>query len=153
MEPELFDLPDSFQNHSPRIGLVLGSGLGSFKDHVDVSVSLPYSDIPALPVSKVPGHSGEFHIGSIGGQEIIIAQGRVHLYEGHSAYDVAAHVRFMAQMGVELIILTNAAGIVNESFTPGHWMMITDHLNLTRQSPLTGGAHFIDQSAVYEPEL
>ncbi len=148
-----FNLPDSLKNYVPKIGIVLGSGLSTVAEAIKVKVECSYSDIENLPTSKVPGHSGKFLCGSLSGVEIIVAQGRVHLYEGWSAREVTAQIRVMAQMGAETIVLTNAAGIVNANFSPGQWMLISDHLNLTRQSPLTGSANFIDQSSVYSPEL
>lgn len=150
-DPSLF--PTAARNQNPRIGLVLGSGLGRFVDQITISEVVPFSEIEGLPVSAVPGHAGRFVFGSIHGIEVVIAQGRVHLYEGWSAREVAAGIRAMAAMGIEKLVLTNAAGIINEAFRPGHWMMITDHLNLTTQSPLTGGAHFVDQSRVYSRSL
>ncbi|MBL9152069.1 MAG: purine-nucleoside phosphorylase [Verrucomicrobiales bacterium] len=137
----------------PKIGLVLGSGLGGFVDRMRVAETLPYRDIHGLPVSRVPGHEGVFVFGTIGDIEVVVAQGRAHLYEGFSAREVAAGVRAMAAMGIEKLILTNAAGIVNDDFQPGQWMQIADHLNLTGQSPLTGGPHFVDQTGVYSRSL
>lgn len=146
-------LPESIQNLRPRVGLVLGSGLGGFVERIDSVESIPYSEIEGLPVSKVPGHEGRFVFGEVGGVEVVIAQGRVHLYEGWTAAEIGAGVRAMAAMGIEILILTNAAGIVNPAFKPGSWMQITDHLNFTGASPLTGGPHFIDQSDVYSKRL
>ena len=148
-----FQLPDSFQKHSPKVGVVLGSGLSDFSKIIHGESSCCYADITGLPTSKVAGHSGSFLCGKLSGVEVIVAQGRVHIYEGWSAREVSANIRLMAQMGVETIILTNAAGIVNANFQPGRWMLISDHLNLTGQSPLTGSANFIDQSSVYSPGL
>lgn len=146
-------LPQAFRELQPKIGLVLGSGLGGFVQKMKPVDSIPYRDIDGLPVSRVPGHEGRFVVGEVGGTNVVVAQGRVHLYEGWSAAEVAAGIRAMAAMGIEAVILTNAAGIVNPAFEPGDWMQITDHLNLTGTSPLTGGAHFIDQSEVYSSRL
>ncbi len=148
-----FPVPDSLRGLSPKIGIVLGSGLGGFVDAIAPSVSCDYSEIEGLPRSKVAGHAGKFQFGSLGGVELMIAQGRVHIYEGWTAKEAAAQIRFMHQMGVQIVILTNAAGIVNANFKPGRWMLINDHLNLARQSPLTGSASFIDQSTVYTESL
>lgn len=145
--------PASVRDHQPRIGLVLGSGLGRFVDQVSITRTVSFSEIEGLPISAVPGHAGQFVFGTIHGTEVIIAQGRVHLYEGWSAREVAAAIRAMAAMGIEKLLLTNAAGIVNDAFLPGQWMMISDHLNLTGKSPLTGGPHFVDQSQVYSRSL
>ena len=145
--------PAPVRDRHPRIGLVLGSGLGRFIDQVTVTETVPFSDLDGLPVSAVPGHAGRFVFGTIHGIEVMIAQGRVHLYEGWSAGEVAAGIRAMAALGIEKLLLTNAAGIVNDAFRPGQWMMIGDHLNLTGQSPLTGGPHFVDQTQVYSRSL
>ncbi len=151
-EPE-FPLPPNLSSREPRIGLVLGSGLGGFVDSLENAVSLDFSEIPELPCSKVPGHTGKLHLGTLSGVSVAIAQGRVHLYEGWSAREVASTIRLFHEMGIETIVLTNAAGIVNANFKPGRWMLISDHLNLARQSPLTGSAQFIDQTEVYSKEL
>lgn len=148
-----FALPASLRKLRPRIGLVLGSGLGGFADLLDGAESVPYADIPGLPLSGVPGHAGVLHVGNIGGVEIAVAQGRVHVYEGRSAREAAAMIRLFHEMKVGTVVLTNAAGIVNANLRPGAWMLIADHLNFARQSPLTGGAGFVDQSEVYSREL
>lgn len=151
-EPE-FKLPENFGDHSPKIGLVLGSGLGDFVDALTDTEQVAYSKIKGLPKSGVEGHAGQLHLGKLGGVEIAIAQGRAHVYEGWSARETAAMIRLFDQLGIKTVILTNAAGIVNANFKPGRWMLISDHLNLVRQSPLTGGATFIDQTEVYSREL
>lgn len=145
--------PAPLREVRPRIGLVLGSGLGRFVDRIRITRTVAFDDIEGLPVSSVPGHAGRFVFGSIRDIEVVIAQGRVHLYEGWTAAEVAAGVRAMAALGIEKLILTNAAGIVNDRFRPGQWMQIADHLNLTGQSPLTGGPHFVDQTQVYSRSL
>lgn len=133
----------------PDWGIVLGSGLGSFVERLEVLASVPYSEIEGLPQSKVPGHAGRFVFGRLGGKVVLVAAGRVHLYEGWSAVQVAAHVRWMHERGLRRLILTNAAGTINPKFAPGTWMMLSDHINLTGTSPLLGGANFIDMSEVY----
>lgn len=148
-----FTLPSLVAKATPRIGLVLGSGLGNFVDSLGETRKIPFGDIGGLPVSKVAGHAGVLHFGNLGGVPLVVAQGRVHLYEGWSAREVAAPMRLFHQLGVETVVLTNAAGIVNASLKPGRWMLLSDHLNLTRQSPLTGSAAFIDQTEVYSPAL
>ena len=137
----------------PEWGIVLGSGLGSVVDAIEVRARVPYSEISELPVSKVAGHAGQFVFGRLAGHEVVVAQGRVHLYEGHSAAAVAAGVRFFAARGVRRLVLTNAAGTLKPGFAPGSWMMLSDHLNLTGTSPLLGGPNFIDLSAAYSPAL
>jgi purine-nucleoside phosphorylase len=131
------------------IGIVLGSGLGLLADAVVVEREVPFADA-GLPVSSVPGHAGRFVFGTLGGQRVVLMKGRVHLYEGHSAEKVTAGVRWMAEQGVQRLVLTNAAGTLNPEFHPGSWMMFSDHLNLTACSPLDG-ADFVDLSAAYDP--
>ncbi len=130
--------------------IVLGSGLGSFCDRLSISARIPYCDA-GLPESSVQGHAGEIILASLGGTRLAVFSGRVHLYEGRDPADTVASVRLAASSGIKRIILTNAAGSLHPDFPPGHWMMLTDHLNLTGRSPLTGSPHFIDMSAVYCP--
>lgn len=130
------------------IGIVLGSGLGPLADAVVVEREVPFTEA-GLPVSSVPGHAGKFVFGKLGGTPVVLMKGRVHLYEGHGARLVTAGVRWMAEQGIQKIILTNAAGTLNPGFAPGTWMMLRDHLNLTGISPLEG-ADFIDMSAAYD---
>jgi purine-nucleoside phosphorylase len=137
----------------PEWGIVLGSGLGAVIERVEVLAEAPYAEIEGLPVSRVPGHAGKFIFGKIGGAVVMIAQGRVHLYEGRTAGEVTAGVRFMAARGVRRLVLTNAAGTANPDFAPGTWMMLRDHLNLTGTTPLLGGPHFFDMSEVYSRAL
>jgi len=130
------------------VGIVLGSGLGILADDVELVQEVGFAEA-GLAASTVPGHEGKFLFGRIGGAEVVLMKGRLHLYEGHGAESVTAGVRWMALQGIDSIILTNAAGTVNRDFTPGGWMMLTDHLNLTGTSPLSG-ANFIDMSGVYD---
>jgi len=148
-----FTLPAVLRSISPSVGVVLGSGLGGFADMLDGAKTCDYADIAGLPVSKVAGHSGRLYLGTLGGVELVVAQGRVHLYEGWSAKETAAVIRLFHELGVRSVVLTNAAGIVNANLKPGRWMLISDHLNLTRQSPLTGSGQFVDQTEVYSKEL
>ncbi len=131
-------------------GIVLGSGLGPLADAVEVERTVGFAEA-GLPVSSVPGHAGRFLIGKLGAAPVIVMQGRVHLYEGHDATTLTAGVRWMAQEGMDRIILTNAAGTLNPDFAPGSWMMLSDHLNLTGTTPLSGSA-FIDMTTTYDPE-
>ena len=143
----------SWQSLRPEWGLVLGSGLGSFVERMEIIASVPYSEIAGLPQSSVPGHAGRFVFGKIGTTTVVAAQGRVHLYEGKSAAEVTAGVRWMQSLGVQRLVLTNAAGTCNPAFSPGSWMMLNDHLNLTHTTPLLGGANFFDMSEVYSKTL
>jgi len=130
-----------------EVGIVLGSGLNALVP--DSTESVAYSEFPELPTPSVAGHAGHFVLGKIGSTRVIFAQGRVHLYEGHSARQVTAGIRTLAAAGIKRLILTNAAGLVNGSFAPGAWMMITDQLNLTGTTPLLGSAEFIDMTEIY----
>ena len=130
------------------IGIVLGSGLGVLAEEVEIINEVGFKEA-GLAVSTVPGHAGKFLFGKLGGTDVCLMKGRVHLYEGHGAEAVTAGVRWMAEHGVSSLVLTNAAGSVNRDFTPGEWMMLSDHLNLTGASPLSG-ASFIDMSVAYD---
>lgn len=143
----------AWPDYDPEWGIVLGSGLGGLVDALEIDAITPYSEVEGLPVSTVAGHAGRFVFGRLAGVRVVVAQGRVHLYEGRSAGEVTAGIRLMATLGVRRLILTNAAGTLNPSHPPGSWMMISDHLNLTGTSPLIGGADFVDMGAVYSPEL
>lgn len=144
-------LPKAVRDFRPEIGIVLGSGLGPLVEEVDAILSVPYEEITGLPVSTVAGHAGRFVFGRLAARRVMVAQGRVHLYEGRTAEEVTATVRFMDNLGVRRLILTNAAGTLHPEFPPGTWMMLSDHLNLTGTSPLLGGANFVDLTAVYSP--
>lgn len=133
-------LPAAVLDFSPEVGLVLGSGLGSFVDGVDVAHVIPCERIDGVPGSGVEGHAGKMVLGRVGDRRLLIAQGRVHLYEGYGAKEVTAGVRLMAAAGVKLVVLTNAAGSVNADFAPGRWMQIVDHINLTGTTPLLGSS-------------
>jgi len=148
-----FQLPESASSASPQVGLILGSGLGGFVDALESAVTIDYDDIDGVSASTVPGHAGKLHLGTLNGVEIAVAQGRLHCYEGHTATAAAAPVRLFQQLGVSTLVLTNAAGVVNANFKPGRWMLLSDHLNMARLSPLNGAANFIDQTAVYSRDL
>jgi purine-nucleoside phosphorylase len=141
---------------APRVGLVLGSGLGGFGDTLDELVKVPYHELPHLPSSKVVGHSGNLCFGKVAGVPVVCMQGRVHLYEGHSVESVVHGARTMARLGVSSVLITNAAGGIEAGFVPGDLMVLTDHLNLTGQNPLVGpnddtlGARFPDMSTAYD---
>jgi purine-nucleoside phosphorylase len=147
------ELPKVVRDFRPEWGIVLGSGLGALVDDVDAILALPYEEIPGLPTSRVAGHAGRFVFGKLAGRRVVVAQGRVHLYEGRTAEEVTAGVRLMASVGIQRLVLTNAAGTVNPAHRPGTWMMLSDHLNLTGTTPLLGGANFIDMSEVYSAVL
>lgn len=146
-------IPEILQTSPARTAIVLGSGLGSFVDALTHEATIPYSEIEGLPASKVPGHAGRLVLGTLGGTPLLVAQGRVHLYEGWRASEVTAMVRLLHAVGVQTLVLTNAAGSVNPAFPPGDWMMLGDHINLTGESPLRGGPNFFDMSEVYDAGL
>lgn len=133
----------------PLTAVVLGSGLGEVVERLGAEAVLPYSEVSGLPISKVPGHAGRFVLVRVASEPVLIAQGRSHLYEGLTAQEVTAGVRFMAGLGVRRILLTNAAGTLNAAFDPGQMMLISDHINLQGATPLLGGPHFHDMSEVY----
>ncbi|MCP1190490.1 purine-nucleoside phosphorylase [Priestia flexa] len=143
----------------PTIGLILGSGLGVLADEVQDVVKIPYNDIPEFPVSTVEGHAGQLVIGTIQDVPVIAMQGRFHFYEGYSLEKVTFPVRVMKELGIETIIVTNAAGGINESYNPGDLMLISDHINNFGTNPLIGpndselGVRFPDMSTAYCPKL
>ncbi len=143
----------------PRIALVLGSGLGGFADEFERAARIPYKKIPFFPRSTAIGHVGQLVIGAVGGIPVAGMQGRVHLYEGYSAMDVTFPVRVFARMGVRAIILTNAAGGLNTSYSQGCLVTLTDHMNLQGANPLIGpnddrfGVRFPDMSKAYDPQF
>lgn len=139
----------------PEIGLILGSGLGDMANELENQVKIPYESIPHFPVSTVEGHMGNLIIGTFYGKSVIALQGRFHYYEGYTMQQVTFPVRVMQELGVTALILTNAAGGINESFKPGNLMIITDHINNMGTNPLIGpneqtlGERFPDMSQVY----
>ena len=134
------------------IAIILGSGLNSLAQEAAPESAISYSEFRELPKTSVPGHAGRFVLKQMHGKPIVYAQGRIHLYEGHSAQEVSAGVRILAAAGIKRLVLTNAAGSVNESFSPGSWMMIADHINLTGASPLLGRAEFVDMTDTYSKQ-
>jgi purine-nucleoside phosphorylase len=118
-------------------------------DGFGVEAEVSFADVPGLSASTVPGHAGSFVLCRIAGKAVLIAQGRRHLYEGLSAHEVTASIRFMHEIGVKRVVLTNAAGAIKDSMAVGELMLITDHLNLQGTTPLLGGPHFHDMSEVY----
>lgn len=142
-----------------RVGIILGSGLNDLADSVQQADMIPYGELPNWPVSTVQGHTGRLVIGELEGQKVFIMQGRIHFYEGYSMSQITLPVRVMQRLGLEIMIVTNAAGGVNPRFTPGDVMLITDHLNLIGMmgmNPLMGpnidelGPRFPDMSQAYD---
>ncbi|MGM0874075.1 MAG: purine-nucleoside phosphorylase [Bacillota bacterium] len=144
---------------TPKIGLILGSGLGVLADEIENPVKIPYNEIPNFPVSTVEGHAGQLVFGTLKGAKVVAMQGRFHFYEGYSLDKVTAPVRVMKELGVETLIVTNAAGGINESFEAGDLMLITDHINNMGTNPLIGpndsniGVRFPDMSESYDGKL
>jgi purine-nucleoside phosphorylase len=146
----------------PRVALILGSGLGDLADEVDSPSVVPYTEIPNFPVSTVKGHAGQLVVGRLRGTAVAAMRGRVHFYEGYTLREVTFPVRVMRELGAEILIVTNAAGGLNEAFSTGDLMALTDHLNImgmAGQSPLVGpdepelGVRFLDMLSAYDAEL
>ena len=146
----------------PRIALVLGSGLNALAESVQEAAIIPAHEIPHWPLSTVFGHSGQLVVGTLEGQAVFVMQGRVHYYEGYEMAHVTLPVRVMQKLGIEIVVVTNAAGGINPDFIPGDVMLITDHLNLAGMSglnPLVGpnleefGPRFPDMSQAYDRDL
>jgi len=146
----------------PSIGMILGSGLGELAESVENATKIPYNELPHWPVSTVVGHQGRLVLGQLQGKNVIVMQGRAHYYEGYSMAEVGLPVRVMQRLGVEILIVTNAAGAVNPDFSPGDLMLIIDHLNLVGmagRTPLRGpnldelGPRFPDMGRAYDREL
>lgn len=159
---EAADAVRSRTSRKPRVGLILGSGLNALADSVQKPDIIPYGDLPNWPRSTVHGHTGQLVIGELEGQPVFVMQGRVHFYEGYSMSQITLPVRVMIRLGLEMMIVTNAAGGINPDFVPGDVMLITDNLNLVGMSganPLMGpnidelGPRFPDMSRAYDPDL
>lgn len=159
---KLKDLIQLKTSHSPTVGMILGSGLGVLAEKVQNVDVIPYSELPGWPVSSVKGHIGQLVIGELEEKIVLVMQGRTHFYEGYDMPLIGMPIRVMKRLGIETLIVTNAAGAVNPDFEPGDLMLITDHLNLigmAGQNPLRGpnlkefGPRFPDMSQVYDREL
>ena len=145
-------------DYRPETGIILGTGLGHLADHITDKVEIPYEQIPHFPVSTVEGHSGKLIFGHLGDKEVLAMQGRFHFYEGWSMDEVVYPIRVFKLLGIEKLILTNAAGCVNKDWTPGSLMLITDHIKLIAECPNRGpnidelGERFFDMSEAYSKE-
>ena len=146
-------------NAVPTIGLILGSGLGDFADSLLDKLSIPFEEIPDFPVSTVAGHKGAFVFGTYEGIPVVALQGRLHYYEGYNSREITLPVRIMKKLGVETLILTNAAGGINKEFSTGALMLISDHIIYSGVNPLIGpnldefGPRFPDVSDIYTSDL
>ena len=144
---------------TPKIGMILGSGLGNLVDQMQDSIEIPFSKIPYFKTTSAVGHSGVIVAGYLNDAYVIALKGRYHYYEGHTLSEVTFPVRVLKLLGVETLIITNSCGAVNKDFNPGELMLITDHLNLTGNNPLIGdnidelGPRFPDASEIYTKQL
>ncbi len=143
----------------PEIGIILGTGLGQILDHVDIIKEVSYNHIPYFPTATVEFHKGKLIFGKVEGKKVVIMQGRFHVYEGYSLQDVTYPVRIMKQLGINTLLVSNAAGAINLNFKKGELMLIEDHINLQGSSPLAFkgvaklGVRFADMSAPYNAEI
>lgn len=149
------------QRHSqePIVGIVLGSGLGSFTQEIEIELEIPYSEIPNFPVSTVEGHSGKLIFGTLSGKPVVAMAGRFHFYEGYTAQEVVFPIRVMKYLGVETLLISNAAGGMQKGFKVGDIMVIKDHISMLTVNPLLGkneaefGTRFPDMSEPYSKDL
>ena len=152
-------LRETLNGFRPQVLLILGSGLGALADEVESPIIVPYAEVPHMKHSTAPGHKGQFLFGKLAGKDVAVMQGRLHTYEGWSFADAAYPVRVARLLGMETLVVTNAAGAVNTAWTAGDIMLITDHIKLFGVSPLCGpnieelGPRFPDMSHVYTPAL
>ena len=148
----------------PKVGVVLGSGLGAFADSLGHTVRFAYSEIPGFPIASAPGHTGELVLGTLGANgrgtvDLAVMSGRFHLYEGYTAQQVTSGIRLFRELGIERVVLTNAAGGINADFAKGALVLISDHINLQGANPLLGpnneelGPRFPDMTEAYSPRL
>jgi len=164
-EPSIQTAVDAIRRrtrYTPHIGLVLGSGLSDLANALQAADTIPYEEIPGWPASTVVGHSGKLVIGQLEGQTVLVQQGRAHFYEGYTQAQVVFPVRVMHALGIQTLIVTNAAGGINRAFNPGDLMLIKDHLNfvgIAGSNPLRGpnderiGPRFPDMTQAYDPSL
>jgi purine-nucleoside phosphorylase len=149
---------NKFLSEQPKIAIILGTGLGNFSEEITIKNRIPYTEIPGFPVSGIEGHTGSLLIADYEGISVIVMQGRVHYYEGYSMEQIIFPVRVLHFLGVEILIITNAAGGMNENFSIGDLMIIKDHINMM-PNPLIGkhfpefGARFPDMSRAYDMDL
>lgn len=146
-------------DHKAPIGIILGTGLGVLAEEMTVHIEIPYDKIPNFPISTVESHSGKLLFGSLGGKDVVAMQGRFHYYEGHNLKQVTFPVRVLKELGVEILIVSNASGGVNPQYRTGDLVMITDHINFQGENPLIGvndkdlGPRFPDMYNCYDKEL
>jgi len=144
---------------APEIGIVLGTGLGKLVDKIDIIAKVSYNHIPSFPTATVEFHQGKLIYGTLAGKKVIVMQGRFHLYEGYSTYDVTFPIRVMKALGITKLLVSNAAGAINKNYKKGEIMLIDDHINLQGGSPLAFkgveemGVRFVDMSEPYDAEM
>lgn len=143
----------------PKVGIVLGSGLGALADRIENPTVIPYAEIDGFPTSTAPGHVGAFVVGQLDGVDVILMKGRIHLYEGYPVEDCVLPVRLMGQLGIKVLLLTNAAGAANTDYSIGDFVALKDHISVLVPSPLMGknidelGTRFPDMTEVYNKEV
>ncbi|MBP2024990.1 purine-nucleoside phosphorylase [Peptoniphilus stercorisuis] len=146
-------------NYEPEVGIILGSGLGDFADNINNSIEIDYADIPGFPQSTVVGHSGKLIFGDLEGKKVVAMKGRIHFYEGQGIDKTVYPTKVLCELGIKTLVVTNAAGGVNEEFTPGDIMIINDHINFASTNPLIGpneddkGPRFLDMTEAYSKDL
>jgi purine-nucleoside phosphorylase len=156
---ETIDVIKEYYEAEPEAGIVLGSGLGNFRDELEIECEIPYRDIPHFPLSTVEGHSGTLIFGKLAGKTVVCMAGRFHYYEGYSPADVAYPIRVLKSLGIKALLLSNAAGGMHPSFQVGDLMIIRDHISFFTHNPLIGkneeelGPRFPDMSEPYQQSL
>ena len=156
---ETADFLLSREKTRPKVGIILGSGLGALGEDIQKEAVISYEEIPHFPVSTVEGHAGRLIFGKLGGKRVVAMQGRFHFYEGYSMEEITFPVRVMRALGAEVLVISNACGGLNPLYKPGDIMIITDHINLLGTNPLIGpnedelGTRFPDMSEPYDRKL
>lgn len=156
---ESFDFINNYKFTTPRIGIILGTGLGGLLDHCKITLSISYSDIPNFPISTVESHSGKLIFGEIGNKPVVIMQGRFHYYEGYSAKEITFPIRVLKELGINNLLISNASGAINSKYKKGDLVILDDHINLLFENPLRGknidehGPRFTDMSQPYDEGL
>jgi len=149
----------SKMKNNPKIGIILGSGLGGLVQHLEIELEIPYAEIPNFPVSTVKGHRGSLIFGKMNGVDVMVCSGRFHYYEGYTMHEVTFPIQVMKELGVKKLIVSNAAGGMNPSFKVGDIMLIRDHINFFPTNPLLGpnddemGPRFLDMSEAYSKKM
>ena len=156
---EALNFINNFKFQSPRIGVVLGTGLGGLIENCTIKLSIPYSDIPYFPISTVESHTGQLIFGEISGKPVVIMQGRFHYYEGYNAKEITFPIRVLKELGINNLLISNASGAINKSYKKGDLVILDDHINLLFENPLRGqnvdqhGPRFTDMSQPYDKDL